>query len=79
MSKRLTKDLESIQKNYKEIFTVNLCNGDLKLWHISFTGASDSIYNGEKFTYFFFNDPLTYIPSLQFRFSPEYVRKRVIF
>lgn len=50
MSKRLTKDLESIQKNYKEIFTVNLCNGDLKLWHISFTGASDSIYAGEKFT-----------------------------
>jgi len=50
MSKRLTKDLESIQKNYKEIFTVNLPNGDLKLWHIAFQGATGSIYAGEKFT-----------------------------
>lgn len=51
MSKRLTKDLESIQKNYKETFTVALPNGDLKLWHISFTGATGSVYAGEKFTY----------------------------
>ena len=59
MSKRLTKDLESIQKNYKETFTVALPNGDLKLWHISFVGATGSVYAGEKFT-------------LQFKFSPEY-------
>jgi len=51
MSKRLTKDLESIQKNYKDTFTVALPNGDLKLWHISFVGASGSVYSGEKFTY----------------------------
>lgn len=50
MSKRLTKDLESIQKNYKETFTVALPNGDLKLWHISFVGATGSVYAGEKFT-----------------------------
>ena len=50
MSKRLTKDLEAIQKNYKDIFTVTLPNGDLKSWHISFYGAKGSIYDGEKFT-----------------------------
>lgn len=50
MSKRLTKDLESIQKNYKETFEVTLPNGDLKLWHIKFTGAKETIFAGEKFT-----------------------------
>ncbi len=50
MSKRLTKDLEAIQKNYKDIFTVNLPNGDLKTWHSAFVGAKVSIYDGEKFT-----------------------------
>jgi len=53
MSKRLTKDLESIQKNYKDIFTVALPNGDLKMWHISFQGATGSVYAGEKFRYFY--------------------------
>eukprot|EP00330_Aristerostoma_sp_ATCC50986_P011324 CAMPEP_0114587386 /NCGR_PEP_ID=MMETSP0125-20121206/10351_1 /TAXON_ID=485358 ORGANISM="Aristerostoma sp., Strain ATCC 50986" /NCGR_SAMPLE_ID=MMETSP0125 /ASSEMBLY_ACC=CAM_ASM_000245 /LENGTH=146 /DNA_ID=CAMNT_0001783255 /DNA_START=63 /DNA_END=503 /DNA_ORIENTATION=+ len=59
MSKRLTKDLESIQKNYKEVFDVSLPNGDLKLWHIKFTGAKETIFSGEKFT-------------LQFKFGPDY-------
>ncbi len=50
MSKRLTKDLEAIQKNHKDIFTVTLPNDDIKLWHVSFIGAKESIYAGEKFT-----------------------------
>lgn len=49
MSKRLTKDLEAIQKTYKEVFTVELPNGDLKTWHISFVGAAGTIYAGEPF------------------------------
>ena len=39
MSKRLQKDLEAIQKNYKDIFAVELINNDLKQWHITFTAA----------------------------------------
>ena len=42
MSKRLTKDLEAIQKNHKDIFTVTLPNDDMKLWHVSFVGAKES-------------------------------------
>ena len=42
MTKRLTKDLESIQKNYKDQFTVVLPNNDLKLWHIKIKGADFS-------------------------------------
>lgn len=51
MSKRLTKDLESIQKNYKDVFTVELPTNDLKLWHVSFQGAQGTIYEGEKYKY----------------------------
>ncbi len=51
MAKRLTKDLESIQKNYKDVFNVELPNNDLKLWHVSFQGASGTIYDNEKFKF----------------------------
>ena len=53
MTKRLTKDLEAIQKNYKDLFIVTLPNNDLKLWHIKFKGAPSSLYEKEEFTYFF--------------------------
>eukprot|EP00828_Plagiopyla_frontata_P044497 TRINITY_DN728_c0_g2_i2.p1 TRINITY_DN728_c0_g2~~TRINITY_DN728_c0_g2_i2.p1 ORF type:complete len:152 (-),score=24.13 TRINITY_DN728_c0_g2_i2:79-534(-) len=59
MEKRLTKDLEQIQKNYKDQFSVNLPNKDLKLWHIGFVGTKGSAFENEKYT-------------LQFKFSPEY-------
>lgn len=49
MTKRLTKDLEAIQKNYKDIFTVTLPNNDLKTWHVTFSGAKGSLYEGEEF------------------------------
>jgi len=40
MTKRLQKDLEAMQKNYKDQFIVTLPqNNDLKLWHIEFTAA----------------------------------------
>ena len=51
MSKRLTKDLEAIQKNYKDTFTVELPKGDLKLWHVSFSGAASTLYASEKFKF----------------------------
>lgn len=54
MTKRLTKDFESIQKNYKDVFTVELPNNDLKTWFVYFTGAKDSIYAGEQFKYYYF-------------------------
>jgi len=54
MTKRLTKDFESIQKNYKDTFTVELPNNDLKTWFVYFTGAKDSIYAGEQFKSFLF-------------------------
>eukprot|EP01016_Furgasonia_blochmanni_P014349 TRINITY_DN174_c0_g1_i20.p1 TRINITY_DN174_c0_g1~~TRINITY_DN174_c0_g1_i20.p1 ORF type:complete len:191 (+),score=29.55 TRINITY_DN174_c0_g1_i20:66-638(+) len=59
MTKRLTKDLESIQKHYKEVFVVELPTNDIKLWNISFVGAAGTIYEGENY-------------KLQFRFTPEY-------
>ncbi len=49
MAKRLTKDLESIQKNYKDVFQVELPTNDIKLWHVSFDGALSTIYTGERF------------------------------
>lgn len=49
MTKRLTKDLEAIQKNYKDIFTVTLPSNDLKTWHVTFSGAKGSLYEGEEF------------------------------
>ncbi|KAL4452961.1 hypothetical protein ABPG74_002526 [Tetrahymena malaccensis] len=59
MTKRLQKDLEAMQKNYKDQFHVTLPNNDLKLWHVEFTAAQGTIFQGEKF-------------KLQFKFSPEY-------
>lgn len=49
MTKRLQKDLEAMQKNYKDLFAVTLPNNDLKLWHIDFTGAQGTVFHGEKF------------------------------
>lgn len=51
MAKRLTKDLESIQKNYKDTFTVELPSNDLKLWHVSFQGAVGTIFDNEKYKF----------------------------
>ena len=74
MSKRLTKDLEAIQKNYKDTFTVELPNGDLKFWHVSFSGAPATIYASEKFK-FINNFPrlINLLTRLQFKFTTEYV------
>ena len=49
MTKRLQKDLEAMQKNYKDQFVVSLPNNDLKLWYIDFTCGEECIYKGEKF------------------------------
>lgn len=49
MTKRLQKDLEAMQKNYKETFNVTLPTNDLKLWHIEFTLPKESIFAGERY------------------------------
>jgi ubiquitin-conjugating enzyme E2 W len=49
MSKRLQKEYEAIQKNNLDM-KVNLPNNDLTLWHLSFAGAKNTLYEGENFT-----------------------------
>lgn len=60
MAKRLQKEYEGFSKT-NEPFKAELVNNDLKHWLISFEGAKDTIYEGEKF-------------KLQLRFSEQYVR-----
>ena len=59
MAKRLQKEYESLSKN-NETFQAELVNNDLKTWVVSFEGAKETIYSGEKF-------------KLQLRFSDQYV------
>lgn len=47
---RLTRDLQTMEKNYKDQFPVHRPNDDLKVWHVTLFGAKGSIYEGEKFT-----------------------------
>lgn len=47
---RLTRDLQTMEKNYKEQFPVYRPNDDLKVWHVTLFGAKGSIYEGEKYT-----------------------------
>ncbi len=49
MTKRLQKDLEAMQKNYKDQFKVTLPNNDLKLWYIDFKCPETSIYKNEDY------------------------------
>jgi ubiquitin-protein ligase len=60
MTKRLNKDLEAINKNYADQFTVAMPTQDIRMWHVEFQGAEGTIYAGEKY-------------KLQFKFSPNYV------
>ena len=55
MTKRLQKDLEAMQKNYKDQFTVVLPNNELKLWHGEFILPDNCIYKGEKYKYIHLN------------------------
>jgi ubiquitin-conjugating enzyme E2 W len=47
---RLTRDLQTMEKNYKDQFPVIRPNDDLKVWHVTLYGAKGTIYEGEKFT-----------------------------
>ena len=47
---RLTRDLQTMEKNHKDQFPVFRPNDDLKVWHVTLFGAKGSIYEGEKFT-----------------------------
>ena len=50
MSRRLQKELESIQKNYKDQISVQLVNDDIRCWHLKVEGPEGSIYSGEQYT-----------------------------
>ncbi len=54
---RLKKELEELEKH--DNYTVKVNENDCKLWTISFSGAEDTLYAGEKFT-------------LEFRFTDDY-------
>ena len=49
MTKRLSKDLEGIQKHYKDTFLVELPTSDMKLWHVTFKGADATVFAGETY------------------------------
>ena len=60
MNKRLQREYESFQKNAHDM-VVSLPEENLTLWHVKFTGAKGTLYEGENFT-------------VQFRFNNDYVR-----
>ena len=47
MTKRLQKDLEAMQKNYKDTFSVTLPSNDLRLWNVDFTAAKGTVFSDE--------------------------------
>lgn len=50
MTKRLTKDLEQMQKIYSDLFQVALVNNDLQVWHVKFVGGDGTLFQNEPFT-----------------------------
>jgi ubiquitin-conjugating enzyme E2 W len=46
---RLRRDLQTMQKNYVDVFTVEIPNDDMKMWIVSIDGPKGSVYEGEKF------------------------------
>jgi len=49
MTKRLTKDLEQMQKIYSDLFQVALLNNDLQVWHVKFVGGEGTLFHNEPF------------------------------
>ena len=49
MTKRCTRDLSMMTKQYSGIFTPELINGEINHWHVTFMGAKDTLYQGETF------------------------------
>ena len=56
---RLMKEAEDIQRNYSGILSLEIQEGNARLWRVHFKGAVDTVYDGEEFT-------------LQFKFSDSY-------
>lgn len=44
MTKRLQKDLEAMQKNYKDQFIVTLPKNEIKEWNVEFTAAQGTVF-----------------------------------
>ena len=60
MTKRCQRDLQMIIKHDSDTFCAELVNGNLDHWNVSFTGAKETVYDGEFF-------------KLRFKFTSQYV------
>ncbi|CAK64844.1 unnamed protein product (macronuclear) [Paramecium tetraurelia] len=60
MSRRLSKELEQMQKSFANEFNIKLPNNEISHWIVGFEGAKGTLYEGEKF-------------ELQFKFPNSYV------
>ena len=63
-SARLKKEAEDITKNYANVLELQIKDDNMSCWHIKFTGAEGSVYQGENYT-------------LQFKFNSEYVSCKI--
>lgn len=63
--KRLQKELEDLKK-YESTLKTEVDAKNSCLWKVSFTGAEGTLYAGENFT-------------LQFKFSNEYVKNKIVY
>lgn len=46
---RLRRDLQTLQKNHKTEFPVEMPNDDMKMWIVGIEGPKGSVYEGEKY------------------------------
>lgn len=58
--RRLEKEKQEMISEHKEALKLDIDNNQPTKWVITFSGAPNSLYEGEEF-------------KLQFKFSPEYV------
>ena len=58
-TKRLEKEAQDIQVNFKDAFDLEIDGDTGLLWRVKFTGAEGTVFSGEKFT-------------LQFKFDQNY-------
>lgn len=47
---RLQKEALDIKDNYSDLLKLEVINADQRIWHVHFAGASNSIYQDEKFS-----------------------------
>ena len=48
--KRLNKEMIDIETNFKEMLKLNVIDDSQMVWHVTFEGSKDSLYEGEEYT-----------------------------